>query len=140
MLPMTPPAIAAQTTAAGVRHHTIILQPEQQYTVAPGDVVEVPLYDGRIVPSTVSPLLRPLGAVKLPRQTFAIGNAKTSSDRGAAFLVLGSSPHHETIIVVLRFPELKIASASLRNLHYMIRVLPPKRVSSFNRPQGAASS
>lgn len=127
MFLMTPPAIIAQATTAGAKHHTVILQPERQYTVAPGDVIEVPLYDGSIVPSTVSHLLRPLGAVKLPRQTFAIGGAKTSSDRGAAFLVLGSSPRNETIIVVLKFPELKTVSASLRNVHYMIHVLPPKR-------------
>ncbi|MBV8371204.1 MAG: hypothetical protein JO036_19995 [Candidatus Eremiobacteraeota bacterium] len=131
MLPMTPPAIVAQAAKAGVPHRLIVLQPEQPYTVTTGDVIEIPLFDGNIDPSTVSRReLRPLGMVKLPLETYAIGNAKTSSHRGAAFLVVGRpTASFETLGVVLKMPQLKIASASQRYLHFMYRVVktePPR--------------
>ncbi|MBV8298648.1 MAG: hypothetical protein JO083_03680 [Candidatus Eremiobacteraeota bacterium] len=93
-----------------------------------GDVIEIPLFDGNIDPSTVSRReLRPLGMVKLPLETYAIGNAKTSSHRGAAFLVVGRpTANFETLGVVLKMPQLKIASASLRYLHFMYRVVKTK--------------
>jgi hypothetical protein len=99
------------------------------FAVQPGEIIGVPLYDGRIRSlGSSAPVFRHLATARLPSPVcISVGAPgawqKACSSRVAVFKVVGNDSYGGgQILVYLRLPGLREQCVSCRVVHYLVKL------------------
>jgi hypothetical protein len=107
------------------RHSYRLLAPEDsRLFVAHGQLVAIPLYDGKLVSlPQANGVLRYLGVASVPAlQCIHTAAGSAASHRLALFRVIGRSSEGTTVQVRLRLPALHETCTSCRIVHFFVHI------------------
>ncbi len=92
-------------------------------SVTHGQLIAVPLYDGKLVLAPPSDVLRYLATVSGPvLECIHTGAGSAASHRLALFRVMGHQGDNATLLVRLRLPALQEQCTSCRTVHFFLHV------------------